>query len=109
MMNDVEKLRSGIKYLIDKRKVLEDLVDVKLYVSVFGISLALDKVNLDEVTLDNFNPENSKCLLNQDELRAIRKELKETRDVIDGAISELAFIKDDIENMYNRVDMSCID
>lgn len=108
-MNDVEKLRAGIIALVKDRKFLERLVDIKIYVAVKGISQALDKVNLDEVTLDNFNPENSKCLLSQDELKNIKKELKETRDVIDGAIAELAFIKDDIENMYSRVNNSCID
>jgi hypothetical protein len=108
-VNDVEKLRSGIMALVKNRKVLEDLVDTKLYLAVTGISLALDKVNLDEVTLDNFKPENSKCLLSQEELKFLRKELKETRDVVDGAIAELAYIKDYIENIYQRVDMSCID
>ena len=108
-MNDVEKLRTGVKAIIKNRKLLEKLVAVKLFVAIDGTSMALDKVNLDEVTLDNFKSENSKCLINQDELRAIRKELKETRDVIYGVIAELSFMKDDIENIYQRVDMSCMD
>ena len=108
-MNDVEKLRTGVKAIIKNRKLLEKLVAVKLFAAIDGTSMALDKVNLDEVTLDNFKPENSKCLLSQEELKFLRKELKETRNVVYCVIAELAFIKDDIENIYQRVDMSCMD
>lgn len=106
---DATPLNIQINKLIAFRQHLDYFTDCSFFLVISKLKKILNDANIDEVTLDNYKPEESKCKYNQDVLKAVRKELEETRNTISSSISDLAFLQDEIENIYNLVNDGCID
>lgn len=98
-----------VNELVSCRDELDFITTHKLGITIDNIKKVIEDANIDEVTLDNYKPEESTCKYNQDVLKAVRKELEETRNTISSSISDLAFLQDEIENIYNLVNDGCID
>ena len=109
MSLDKTPFSKHINELIFCIKELDFLTNCKLGITIAKVKKVLEDANMECVTLDNYKPEESKCKYTQDVLKDVRKELEETRYTISSSISDLAFLQDEIENLYNLVNDGCID